>query len=210
VLNNPLRYSDPTGHWADEGCGSGDMNCNNLPTSNTPATNTDKDKKDNGSEPIDKSEIYPLGYCWGYSSLVACAHDGTPLYMGDEPEQIDQAYYEEMISYLIQVAHGRSKLDLMVNAWRFDTPFYDHSFFGNGKLSGTGCIYGQCYARHEINYEAQGILWARVGVSKPAGHAIVQLWKLLPMGHAPFQSPSGGTLVMFDRGYDAYMANYPP
>ena len=23
TLNNPIRYSDPTGHWVDEGCGSG-------------------------------------------------------------------------------------------------------------------------------------------------------------------------------------------
>lgn len=26
VLNNPLRYTDPTGHWVDEGCGTGPGN----------------------------------------------------------------------------------------------------------------------------------------------------------------------------------------
>lgn len=46
VLNNPIRYSDPTGHWADEGCGSGDADCNNLPIPNAPKK--DKDKKGGG------------------------------------------------------------------------------------------------------------------------------------------------------------------
>jgi hypothetical protein len=40
VTNNPLRYADPTGHWADEGCGtggSGGTGCNLPPPANHPS-----------------------------------------------------------------------------------------------------------------------------------------------------------------------------
>jgi RHS repeat-associated protein len=31
TLNNPLKYTDPTGHWADPGCGTHDPQCEDLP-----------------------------------------------------------------------------------------------------------------------------------------------------------------------------------
>ncbi len=240
AANNPLRYTDPTGHMICEVCpGEGgdfpngygyfpppppppsDGGSTNTPTGDGSGSSTggssDGSSGDSGGgdggpggEPIDPNEKYPEGYCWDYNSLVGCTQDGVPLYMGDESVEIDRAEFDEMTSYLIQQAQQRTKWDLIVNAWRFDTPFYDNSFFGLGKLSGTGCVFGQCYTRDELNYVGEGVLWARVGVSKSVGHTIVQIWKLLPLGHAPFQSPSGGTLEMFDRGYDTYMeANSP-
>ncbi len=194
---------------SDGKCDQNDKGCNDI----TERIRKKKEKNKGGGmggDPIDPSEKYPGGFCWDYNSLVGCTQDGMPLYMGDEPIVIDRVEFEEMTSFFIQDAHNRTKWDLVINAWRFDTPFYDHSFFGVGKLSGTGHIYGQDYSRDELNYNAQGVLWAHEGVSKSVGHTIVQIWKVLPMGHPPFQSPSGGTLEMFDRGYDAYMEVYPP
>ena len=51
ALNNPLRYTDPTGHYVDEGCGSGDGNLCELPESEPPHPGGGNDPNNNGSPP---------------------------------------------------------------------------------------------------------------------------------------------------------------
>ena len=92
----------------------------------------------------------------------------------------------------------------------YDTPFYnDSTYFGIGKLSGIGCIYGKCYDRSELNYIGEGAVWAAAGVSKAEGHQIVTTWKLLIwINHGPSLT-TPGTFEMFDLGYDTYNEVYP-
>ncbi len=74
VMNRPVNFNDPTGHWADEGCGTGGggggTGCN-LPTPTTPSTDDGTGTDDDGDSgvPIDS----------GTNEQNPCI--GTPPYM---------------------------------------------------------------------------------------------------------------------------------
>ena len=98
--------------------------------------------------------------------------------------------------------YGRNGVDLSISGITFDTPFYDLGRIGKPGLPGTGCVNGLgCYARHELNYIAQGEIAAAAGQSREAGLLKVYVWKATFGGG---RWPSPGTIEMYNNGYDFY------
>lgn len=157
----------------------------------------------NGYDQYDLNDFCPLSY-----TLTECHDKELPLYMGSAPLYIDPLEWDALQKALRDEVHGKSIWWIIANASGYDTPFYDRSVYGFGRLSGTGCLNSTCYDRSELNYIAQGELWAAAGVPKPIAHIIVWTWKLSPVMHWP-TVPSGGTIEMTDVGYDDYHANHP-
>jgi hypothetical protein len=152
-------------------------------------------------------EPVPTGYCPSDWSLSDCYEADLYLYMGEDPALIDPAEFIELLFTISNDVHQSTPFTLVLGSTGFDTPFYDEGLYGY-KQPGVGCLYGKCYARHELNYIAQGALWARVGLSKEQTYLIVWVWKLSPVMHYP-TTPSPGTLEMTDIGYDTYMPTPP-
>ena len=131
----------------------------------------------------------------------------------DGAQNIDPAEWQQLLAKIGANVHKTPKILLFLKAVNYDTPFFDKGrFFGLSKLNGTGCIYGECYDRSELNYIAQGELWAAIGVPKQVGKLIVLEWKQTK-SFPPFdlQNPvpvTNGTFEMFDVGYDYYQENY--
>jgi len=128
----------------------------------------------------------------------------------DFDQDIPPDEFEDLLLAIVDDVHNKTPRELVLSAAGYDTPFYNHStYFGIGRLSGTGCIYGKCYDRSELNYIGEGALWAAAGASKAEGHQIVTTWKLLIwINHGP-QLTTPGTLEMFDLGYNTYYQVYP-
>jgi len=93
----------------------------------------------------------------------------------------------------------------------YDTPFYD----AGGKLTGTGCVYGKCYDRSELNYIGEGEALAKMGFSREATQSIVRTWKNkwdILSGFVGldgiFTEVSQGTEDMTDIGWRYYTEHY--
>jgi hypothetical protein len=122
---------------------------------------------------------------------------------------IDPVEFAELLSALRNQVHGMNRWELIFLAMFYDTPFYDNSFYGLGRLPGIGCIEGLgCYDRSELNYIAQGELWAAAGADNEVATAIVRFWKSMPIMHFP-TGASGGTLIMLDVGFYDYTGHFP-
>ena len=228
VTNDPLRYNDPTGHMADYGGSEGGGGCNSIvcfptPPSNPPSGDGGGDGGGGNSGEGDEGNcvpspgqwicdldavIYEPEYCPTTYSLVDCWESDLPLYMGGDPMNIDPAEWDELLSAIRNQAHGMNRWQLIALALIYDTPFYDNSVYGLGKLPGTGCIGQGCYDRSELNYIAQGELWAAAGLEIEEAIAIVRFWKATPIMHFPTNA-SGGTLIMLDIGFQDYVTHYP-
>jgi len=190
VVNNPLRYIDPTGHRACDDYAGTCLSEHQV----TQKYKAELHKKKNKTTHF--AELFPgqVQDSWGITV-------------------IDPTDFEELLSEIAYDVHQKPPEWLMILSPRYDTPFYNVG----GKLSGMGCIYGKCYTRTEINYIGEGELWAAVGVSKSTGHTIVSAWKnakSFALGLVGFDSAhreiSQGTFEMFDIGYDNYQELYPP
>jgi len=234
VVNNPIKFNDPTGHaqksddYRCHGCtptppstpdlalnnrGESENGCHNDPDCN--------EYDEGGTGPmclpgelacqIDKAPYdgYDLNdFCPLSATLVYCWEHNQPLYMGNGPLYIDPAEWDALLLAIRNDIRGMNRQQLIAAALFYDTPFYDNSFYGFGKLPGIGCINQRCYSRSELNYVAQGELWAAAGFSIEETMTIVQLWKLSPIMHFPTVA-SGGTLVMTNIGYYDYQSHYP-
>jgi hypothetical protein len=240
VGNNPIRYTDPTGHSPIDGpCGYQGQDCGSpIPASPSPLP-TPPNNPPNGGEgggnggngsggstagngggggncipapgqwicDLD-ALIYEPNYCPNGTTLVNCWEQDLPLYMGKEPMNIDPAEWDELLSAIRNQANGMKRWQLIALALIYDTPFYDNSVYGLGKLPGTGCVGQGCYDRSELNYIAQGELWAAAGLEIEEAIAIVRIWKSMPIMHFP-SNASGGTLIMLDIGFQDYVTHYP-
>jgi hypothetical protein len=135
---------------------------------------------------------------------MECYYLHGALIMGDDPLNIDPQEFRELLLAIYYEVHGRNSADLILSSMSFDTPFYDKGRFGIGAIPGTGCIDGLgCYARHELNYIAQGEIAAAAGESQVRGLARVYAWKAV-MG--PLKTPSPGAITMWNIGYVFYNA----
>lgn len=223
VNNNPLRYTDPTGHMLDDGCdyegcdggGSGGGGGNGGGGGGNGGGGNNGGGDEGNCVPTPGQWIcdldaltYEPEYCPTTYSLVDCWENDLPLYMGEDPMNIDPAEWDELLSAIRNQAHDMKRWQLIALALFYDTPFYDNSVYGLGKLPGTGCIGQGCYDRSELNYIAQGELWAAAGLEIEEAVAIVRFWKATPSMHFPTNA-SGGTLIMLDIGFHDYVTHYP-
>ena len=208
VINNPVRFSDPTGHKLveDEFVSGSDDSGNSC----------DTDGNGYDDIPCPDRKKTRRGLLRGSSStcpadfnLTECHYAQGILVMGQEPIDIEPSEFATLMLAIAHDLHGRSSTELKIIAPSYDTPFYDRKIFGQGGYPGKGCISGKCYTRDELNYVAQGILWAAAGISKKQGHEKVEEWKASPILHFP-TTPSQGTIEMFDFGYDFYQNIYLP
>ena len=153
--------------------------------------------------------IYEPPYCPTTSTYVDCWNQNGLLYMGEEPMNIDPSQWELLLTAIREQVHGLNRWQLIALALSYDTPFYNNSLYGLGEVPGTGCIdqYG-CFDRSELNYIAQGELWAAAGVDFEDAESIVRFWKFMPIMHFSAEA-SGGTLIMLSVGYSDYEEHYP-
>jgi hypothetical protein len=152
-------------------------------------------KGPNGQDPWDSWTTssypwsFPVGDSWG----------------GQGSTEINPLEFEQWLK-----AVGDDLQGFPTVGW-YDTPLYD----AGGDLTGTGCIYGRCYDRSELNYIGEGEALAKLGLSKETTHKVVFTWKnrySLIYGLAGLDSTtkpvSQGTYEMTDIGWDYYNEHY--
>jgi hypothetical protein len=213
VLNNPLRYTDPTGHMMveDEGSTKGGLNCSKYPQyCNNGKKKSDKELRAMSPKVTTKNQQ-------PNNNLLTQAFNNHELLESWDTTNIEPADFDELLGAIGVDVHRRSKSWLFFAAVNYDTPFFN----GYGLLSGTGCINGKCYDRSELNYVGEGEVWAALGVSKSEGHMIVTAWKhkgcaeigfhgeTLCLNPAAYNQPTEGVIEMFDTGYDYYNQYFP-
>ncbi len=223
AANNPLRYTDPTGHMICEVCGGegGDFP-NGYGYYPPPPPPPDDDEEyqppvtdpktdpEPSSDPKagDSKDSTYLPYEPWNSWTTASYPWSFPVYnsWGDQgPMEINPVDFEHMLKAVGDDLQGFPTL-----GW-YDTPFYD----AGGKLTGIGCIYGSCYDRSELNYIGEGMALAKMGFSRESTQNIVWAWK----NKGPFvlgllgldsttRDVSQGTIDMTNIGWDYYTENY--
>jgi RHS repeat-associated protein len=140
-----------------------------------------------------------------YASLVECYYEHQLLDMGPDPMSIDPQEFQDLLLAIYFEMEGRSYGDLVLSSLFFDTPFFDRGrLYPGGALPGTGCLAESCYARHELNYAAQGIASAAAGETKFEGIMRIYAWKIMNGSW-----PSKGTIEMYNVGYDFAYAKNP-
>jgi len=210
VTNNPLLYTDPTGHMQvqdgpqSRGC-SNPKYCNNgKPKSNEELAKMRNPKKDQkASDPWDAAwDSWATGsYPWSFPAASSWGDQG--------PIEIDNMEFEQMLKAVGDDLQGFPTL-----GW-YDTPFYNVG----GDLTGIGCVNGKCYDRSELNYIGEGEALAKMGFSRESTQNIVWAWKnkgafvfgLVGLDSTPTKV-SQGTIDMTDIGWIYYTQHYsgPP
>jgi RHS repeat-associated protein len=222
VLNDPIRYNDPTGHMMWEGDGGGCYSCAPTPPVDPPGSgdndcpvnnpncilNPDRDIEINTDTDNDGFPNIPDPYAdpivmGSYSDpncmveeLVECFYRRGRLPSG-EYTLTD----EQLESLMLAVYLDIENRPLSPSTWKlrevYDTPLWD----GYGADNGNICTTTGCYGRNEANYFAQGIFSAKFE-GEALGEIIVQLWKIKEYQHLA----SEGTIYWFEKGYDFYHA----
>jgi len=200
VGNNPLRYTDPSGHIrVDNEGGGGKKGCSDPRY----CENGQPKSKEELAKMRNKKKRDTLNF-WDPSSRV----DGNPngyLESWDGEKDIDPADWEKLLSQIRDNVHSTPGIVLFYGSFSYDTPFYnDH-----GNLSGRACLGGECYDRSELNYVAQGELWAALGASNETGHKIVKTWKESKCLWTCDRNDLQEEYDMFDVGYHHYQELYP-
>jgi len=193
--NNPVRYTDPTGYWVDEGCGT--SMCRDTTTSGISVIS--------GTRVGNSSDGYISGGSGGDGGNVNQDGDGYPevpdpsypsvtigTSMGcDESTYVECFYARELLEINGNLEIDNDQFNLLMIATfyditnrdrtassrtRYDTPFWD----AGGDAPGTVCFSGDCYDRVEVNYFAQG-MWSAAN-REPLWYGeevIVGSWKRL-------------------------------
>jgi len=186
VSNNPLKYTDPSGHMVSE-CGPSDC------------------AGDEGTTYPNPGQEVSIGTSPGCqdSSYVECFYSRT-LFEMDGTMEVDNTEF-----HLLEIAvffDIRNRDRSWKDRTMYDTPFWD----AGGAAPGQVCWNdGTCYERHEVNYFAQGMWSAAEGEPLWFGEKIiVGAWKkwnhfAYPETY-PSSTPSAGTLHWFEVGYQTY------
>ncbi len=199
VTNRPVNFNDPTGHAqssddqikdGDGKCDSGDKACNDL-------VDLIKKKKDKGRETLDVNTRTRGGHFVSWE--------------GEKNVPLD--YWQFTLDEFGKDAHLRatkSKFLKPITAFTYDSDFFNEDSIFTKPLTGRGCFDdNNCYDRSEINYFAQGELWAAYGVSEDKGHDIIKSWKESKCLWMCERNDLQEEYDMFDVGYRHYLILYP-
>jgi len=234
TLNNPVGFTDPTGHFTCSSDKTSDDYCpgHSSPTPPIPPASGSegdggerggRDSGEEGEENKDNPPNYPDpsltippldgGVCPEGFTLVQCAYMGD-YYNPYGDITMDNSEFSQLILAIFSDIKHREPVGGydFANRSVYDTPLWDNY----GKYTGNVCFGNDCYKRSEVNYVAQGMWVAASKQTNAEGRLGVTLWKLLsflgkPLTYFP-PVPSDGTLIWFDRGYDTYQVldtSYP-
>jgi hypothetical protein len=255
VMNNPLRYTDPTGPRACDDFDAGGR-CVTAPPAHVGITryttstigkqmsvakaavgtvaSSDGQSTGQGGQggsPLgresgaggvtsqasppahpDPSLVAPeaLSLCPASFTYVQCFYSGGLLALGPQEQVIHDQFRELAIAILFDLENRAPVAGLDPYREVYDTPFWDA-----GTLGGNLCFGDTCYARHEVNYIAQGMWSAASDQTLAQGHGVVWAWKLSGLVLASDRSaylplgPSEGTIYWFDVGYQMYQPLEP-
>jgi hypothetical protein len=204
VVNNPLLYTDPSGHRPDDGyvgnhsshfdCGKYSQYCTNGKKKS--------DKELQAMHP--QSETNGGGDPSLWITNFADGGRGS-IHSWDGHGEIDPVEWNELLKNVGDNVHT------------FSTGWYDTPFFNNYSDSGIGCFNGgrDCYDRSELNYIGEGEALAALGLSKEVTHNVVWAWKnakpfmfgLAGLDSTP-KKVTPGTYEMTDVGWDYYHTHY--
>lgn len=200
VVNNPLRYTDPSGHRPDDGYVGNHNNhfdCEKYPQyCNNGKKKSNKELQDMHPKPE------PSG---GPILWITNFADGGHIPSWDGAGEIDPVEWDQLLKNVGDDVHT------------FSTGWYDTPFFNNYSDSGNGCFKGgkDCYDRSELNYIGEGESLAALGFSNKATQDIVWTWKnkgnivWCALGvECSFRKPSQGTIDMTDIGWNYYHEHY--
>ena len=223
VNNNPVRYSDPSGHCiAADGSISSDYPfgtsglCSGESEPDLPIDYGDIDYTGPGSSvnPEGNEIVFRTEYPYGpdkyallirlrtgentacnESNLVWCFYNRGLLSTGTY--QITSEQMRELMEAVYLDVHKRTPA-LMVTRYRYDTVFWDEY----GKANSTICVDNaeNCYQGIEVNYFAQGMISAKFG-GYDNGIKLVEAWKSIRYD----VEPSDGTIFWFTEGYEYYL-----
>jgi hypothetical protein len=202
VTNNPLRYTDPSGHRPDDGYVGNHSNQFDCKKYAQYCSNGKKksDKELQAMHP--KHEPVSVGVPdFGITNFSGGGH--IPSWEGFG--EIDPVEWNKLLRNVGNDVHF------------FSTGWYDTPFFNNYTDSGIGCFNGgtNCYDRSELNYIGEGEALAALGFSRETTHNIVWTWKnkgpivlgLLGLDSTP-REVSQGTSQMTDVGWTYYHEHY--
>jgi hypothetical protein len=190
VGNNPIRYTDPTGHVRVEEQG-GKRGCSDSKYCQKP--NTQNKEKAQRFNPLRN---------WKYGcteTYTKCFHDWK-LMDFDENEQIDQSQFNELLYVLHDDLKDRDAglfplLRYDPKRGEYDTPFW------NGEGANNRICFGQnCYKRSDVNYVAQGMWAAAADESLDQAYQDAAKWKASRYG----EQLTANTKFWIEYGFKTY------
>ena len=183
VNNNPLRYTDPTGHstWdgSNEGSGSGHSTCD-LDCWRAKNQGDETDTNSNGVPdlPIATYEIEHPDHICEYGNLVECTYsrgywpEGDYTFSDEEWKAFTITLFLDILRrssswYSLEYNHGDHEWpfapfhsDAYYERKIYDTVFWNGDSSGVHALTGDVCFNdGACHSRNDVNYIAQG-MWS--------------------------------------------------
>jgi hypothetical protein len=184
VTNRPVNLNDPTGHMQsndddikdhDNNCDSGDRACKNIESLMKNKHNPCRtDPGLCGGTVYSHSRFLKPMDQYGQNPFDSWTETSYPwsipvaLSWGDQgPTEINPIEFEKWLKVV-----GDDVQKTWTLGW-YDTPFYN----AGGKLNGTGCVYGHCYDRSNLNYIGEGMALSKLGLSQDATHTVVWFWK---------------------------------
>jgi hypothetical protein len=205
VTNRPVDFSDPSGHVMTKGDGGGSqsVDCKKYP------------QYCNGNDPKTGDELRDLRNKKKRDTLDIYTKTKSGHFVSWEGEKnIPPDYWQFTLDEFGKAAHSRASSDWKfiryITAYTFDSDFFNEDTIFTKPLTGRGCFDdNKCYDRSEINYFAQGELWAAYGVTKDEGHDIIKSWKESKCFWRCERNDLQEEYDMFDVGYRHYQELYP-
>jgi len=208
VTNNPLRYTDPTGHrpcgeafgcssgprspiirtMMDEGggggggsCGGpGQQSCGGVSGNSGNGGGNDDDTPPTLPDPSLTAPPVNGNPCPDSYTYVQCYYSGYMLVLNGDVA-IDQDQFNLLLIAIYFDLKNRAPVGGYDYEARslYDTPFWN----GNGNLPGNLCHNNQCYERSKVNYIAQGMWVGASGQSLIEGDVGVHAWNISKYRH---------------------------
>jgi hypothetical protein len=210
-MNNPLKFTDPTGHMVADDDDGGVGPTPPVPPAVPPSGgdgDDDETDTDGDGVPNMPDRDYPPLEIGGRSeqadclpgNLVECFYNHGVMPGGDYNISLEE--FLQLMNAVNGDIDQQSAATNYTNRAAYDTPFYDL-----GGLNGNVCVSSVgCYRRQELNYIAQGAWSASVMEGNVTMHALTLGWK---MDQYDGSLPSIKTLQASAVGYDYYMATHP-